>query len=330
MQCEVVLRALVAGLGSGEQEAVVVADCLCGLCTLVGCPGAGGSEVLAQRLLEAGLAPQLDGLWGRLLAGREEGTVGARRAPGPLAVGLMSDLYRLFLQQGLWDGGGEGGASLPKLGPLAMALCAGLVRLPGLAAALVAFEAPATLAAAAEGFAGACDAGVVTGGPALAVLRACAQELGGSPAATSPARVGCLAQVASRVLAGLNAQVDMGALLSTAGQEAVGVLADVLACAPAELVEAIDWADVAPKRWVEGLLSLSWPPALAVLTAVFAFAAGRAGTSPIKLGKQGQIGAVPWFPHTSTRSHLMGCACLASCTGCAPGRAPLAAGMCRL
>jgi hypothetical protein len=72
----------------------------------------------------------------------------------------------------------------------------------------------------------------------------------------TPARLGCLAQVASRVLDGLGvlgAQVDTGALGTrgrwrTAGQEAVAALADVLACAPAELVGAICWTDEGPKR----------------------------------------------------------------------------------
>jgi hypothetical protein len=117
-QCEAVLHALVAGLGS-EEEAVV-ADCLRGLRSLAASPGAGGSEVLGQRLLGAGVAPQLDSLWARPLLQHEgDGLSGPDLSPPAMA--------------------------------LAMALCAGLVQLPGLAAALVAFEAPATLAAAAKG-----------------------------------------------------------------------------------------------------------------------------------------------------------------------------------
>ncbi len=224
------LRALVAGLGSAEQEAVV-ADCLRGLHALSADP-AGGSEVLAQRLLEAGVAPQLDALWARLLA--EARLLPHHEGEGPSGLYLSSPAMAL-----------------------AMALCARLVRLPGLAAALVAFEAPATLAAAAKGFVDACEGGAAAGGPALDVLRACAQDLAGGSTgdgagAGTPmtlARVGSLAQVASRLLDGLGVQVDTGALLSTAAvQEAVAALADVLACAPAELVEAIDWAGAAPMR----------------------------------------------------------------------------------
>ncbi len=221
VQSEAMLRAMEAGLGSAEEA--VAASCLCGLCKLVGSPGVGGSEVLALRLLDAGLVPQLDGLWARLLAGRAEG------APGE-------------------------GPSWRALGPPAMALCAELVRLPGLAAALVAFGAPATLAAAAKGFedacfADACEAGeAAAASPALAVLRACARELGGRATPKTPARVGFLAQVASGLLAGLG-WPSAGTPTSAAGRvEGVGALADVLTCAPAELVGAIAWADAAPRR----------------------------------------------------------------------------------
>jgi hypothetical protein len=72
----------------------------------------------------------------------------------------------------------------------------------------------------------------------------------GAGAPMTPARVGCLAQVALRLLAGLGAQAGMEALVSAAGQGAVAALADVLACAPAELVGAISWTGTAPKRWV--------------------------------------------------------------------------------
>jgi hypothetical protein len=224
--CEAVLHALVAGLGS-EEEGVVTGSIYV-LYTLTARPGA-GSEELKQRLLEGGIAPQLDFLW-----------------------------TRMPIQHALLEEGREEGSWWPEQGRVAMALCAGLVRLPGLAAALVAFEAPATLAAAAKGFADACEAGTAAGGPALAVLRACARELAGGSAwggagglgagmPMSSARVGCLASVASRLLDGLGALEDTWALVSAAGQEAVAALSDVLACAPAELVGAIDWADAAPR-----------------------------------------------------------------------------------
>jgi hypothetical protein len=210
-----VLRALVAGLGSAEE--VVVADCLRGLHALAADP-TGGSEVLAQRMLEAGIAQHLNGLWARLLPQNE----------------------------------GEG-PSEPNLSPpamaLAMALCANLVRLPGLAAALVAFEAPATLAAAALGYFDACKVGAAAASPALAVLRACARELGGGSATPKThARVGLLAQVAFCLLGGLG-WLSAGAPTGAAGRvEAAAALADVLACAPAELVGAIAWTDAVPKR----------------------------------------------------------------------------------
>ena len=75
--------------------------------------------------------------------------------PWALAAVLLGQL--MLMVAGLW--------------PRSRWLGANLVRLPGLAAALVAFEAPATLAAAALGYFDACKVGAAAASPALARIK---------------------------------------------------------------------------------------------------------------------------------------------------------------